>query len=138
MDDGVAWRLTGARSAGLQACPVGSRASRSAALPRNAFRKFNEPNACAAALATCGAASRLAEGRQLARRAIIVDPENPRSVRPLALRGGPTNLRHRSDQLAPSGMLGALGDIARDRRERTHCARVFLTRDGSIHGPCAS
>ena len=49
------------------------------------------------------------EGRQLARRAVIVDPENPRSVRPLALRGGPTNLRHRSDQLAPSGMLGARG-----------------------------
>ena len=33
------------------------------------------------------------------------------------------------------GCLGPSGDIARDRRELTHCARVFLTRDGSTSRP---
>jgi hypothetical protein len=78
-----------------------------------------------------------AEGRQLARRAVIVDPENQRSVRTLSLRGGPTSLRHRSDQLASSEMLGPSGDIAADRREPTHCALVFPTRDGSTSRPFA-
>jgi hypothetical protein len=78
-----------------QAMPVGNSMSRQLVLLSVGHMWRREPTT--------------AEGRQLARRAVIVDPENPRSVRTLALRGGPTHLRHRSDQLAAAGMLGALG-----------------------------
>src|SRR5262245_37513028 len=66
-----------------------------------------------------------AKGRQLARRAVIVDPENQRSVRTLKLRGGPTRLRHRSDQRVASEILGTQRVTSRQTAARNSLRAGF-------------
>jgi hypothetical protein len=75
-----------------------------------------------------------AKGRQLARRAVIVDPENQRSVRTLSLRGGPTRLRHRSDQLEVISQTPqqdeATGEV--QHPEKVLCVTLVTHNDSSV------
>jgi hypothetical protein len=66
------------------------------------------------------------QGRHLASRDVIVRPENRRAARTLSLRGGSTDLRHRSDQQAAAGVVEASGWLTSKPPRKTRSATFFV------------
>jgi hypothetical protein len=79
-----------------------------------------------------------ATGRRLASRAVIVNPEKRRRrSEPVADRGGPTGLQHRSDQLAAPDVVEAFGWHTSRPPLGIRFATFFVQPDGLTSRPAA-